>query len=143
MKLFFCDFFGLAKLLKRFVRQPRPIESNKISSSYGMPSTHSSSISFFGICLFLTSISLPIHRNLIGFLKPILSNQSILILLDPQSDDSLHNLHLLQFIRIWFGLSFLTFSGIVCWSRVRLGYHTPSQVIVGSLIHIKMSVTRT
>ncbi|KAH9812249.1 PAP2 superfamily-domain-containing protein [Melampsora americana] len=131
----------IAKLLKRFIRQPRPIETNKISSSYGMPSTHSSSISFFGIYLFLTSISLPIHRNLIGFLKPILSSQSILILLDPQSDDSLHHLHLLQFIRIWLGFSFLTFSGIVCWSRVRLGYHTPSQVIVGSLIGTLLAFT--
>ncbi|EGF97955.1 uncharacterized protein MELLADRAFT_46163 [Melampsora larici-populina 98AG31] len=134
----------IAKLLKRFIRQPRPIDSNKISS-YGMPSTHSSSISFFGIYLFLTSIFLPLHSRLIIFIQPFVSSQTILNLLD-QSDDptqmpSNTSLHTSQFIRTFVGIGFLMVSGIVCWSRVRLGYHTPSQVIVGSLIGTILAIT--
>ncbi|KAI8452769.1 hypothetical protein BY996DRAFT_3068989 [Phakopsora pachyrhizi] len=32
------------------------------------------------------------------------------------------------------GLSFIFGAGCVCWSRVKLGHHTPIQVIVGALI---------
>ncbi|KAG0139484.1 hypothetical protein CROQUDRAFT_666425 [Cronartium quercuum f. sp. fusiforme G11] len=117
-----------AKLLKRFIRQPRPIESNK--GTYGMPSTHSSSISFFGIYLFLCCLLLPLHFRLIPLVSPFLSSQTLLSLLDQADEPSSSS----RLLRTFAGLSFLIASAIVCWSRVKLGYHTPSQVLAGALI---------
>ncbi|KAF8965185.1 phosphatidic acid phosphatase type 2/haloperoxidase [Flammula alnicola] len=54
------------KIVKRFVRQPRPphIPGRKIKVSYGMPSTHSATISFFAVSVLLACIYLPIHPSL-------------------------------------------------------------------------------
>ncbi|KAG9124650.1 hypothetical protein FRC07_010775 [Ceratobasidium sp. 392] len=60
-------FFGLgvivvcllAKKLKKVLRQPRPVGTDKVT--YGMPSTHSAAITFYAIYIILSANRLPIH----------------------------------------------------------------------------------
>ncbi|KAB5590613.1 hypothetical protein CTheo_5956 [Ceratobasidium theobromae] len=49
----------LAKKLKRVIRQPRPVGTNKVT--YGMPSTHSAAITFYAVYIILAANLLPIH----------------------------------------------------------------------------------
>ncbi|KDQ63325.1 hypothetical protein JAAARDRAFT_53549 [Jaapia argillacea MUCL 33604] len=54
-----------AKLLKRVVRQPRPLSRpEKKKASYGMPSTHSATISFYATYVTLACAYLPLHPSL-------------------------------------------------------------------------------
>lgn len=127
----------VAKVLKRFLRQPRPLESDK--ATYGMPSTHSSSISFFGIYLFLSVIFLPFHPRLLPIFSPFVSSQTLLVLLHQAGDEDWATSGQAsrltsRLIRFFFGLGFLLASTAVCWSRVRLGHHTPAQVLAGALV---------
>ncbi|KAH9950904.1 PAP2-domain-containing protein [Amylocystis lapponica] len=54
------------KIVKRFVRQPRPVQtlSGRKKKSYGMPSTHSAVITYFAAYITLACIALPIHSSL-------------------------------------------------------------------------------
>ncbi|CAO1628241.1 unnamed protein product [Sympodiomycopsis kandeliae] len=83
----------LAKALKKVIREERP-QGSAVRKSSGMPSTHSSTISF--MCTYLALNGGGIH--------PILRIGLV-------------------------GLPLL-----VMWSRVRLGVHTPRQVIVGGTL---------
>ncbi|CAE6445601.1 hypothetical protein RSOLAG22IIIB_09391 [Rhizoctonia solani] len=49
----------LAKKLKRMIRQPRPVGTDKVT--YGMPSTHSAAITFYAVYIILAANLLPIH----------------------------------------------------------------------------------
>lgn len=120
-------YFGLgslvatasAKLIKRCIRQPRPIESTK--SSYGMPSTHSSSISYFGTYLTLNSLMGKIyylHYREGNWMSPAVGHESVLR----------------EFYHRVGGMMFVFLAALVCWSRVKLGHHTPLQVLAGALI---------
>ncbi|KAG1715693.1 hypothetical protein ID866_1456, partial [Astraeus odoratus] len=51
-----------AKLIKRAIRQKRPDHGRKVT--YGMPSTHSSSCTFFAAYATFASIYLPLHSRL-------------------------------------------------------------------------------
>ncbi|KAL4067639.1 hypothetical protein V8B97DRAFT_1949683 [Scleroderma yunnanense] len=51
-----------AKLIKQVIRQGRPANGRKVS--YGMPSTHSSSCTFFAAYATLASLYLPLHPRL-------------------------------------------------------------------------------
>lgn len=107
---------SLAKLLKRCIRQPRPELSLK--KTYGMPSTHSSSIAFFGVYLSLCIWNLRPHPR---FLPHLLSRHG------DAGDFS-------PFVRLLLtaGVAFGAIS--VCWSRVKLTYHTPLQVVAGAAV---------
>ncbi|KAF7322961.1 Galactose oxidase [Mycena chlorophos] len=48
--------------LKRIIRQPRPDHGRK--KTYGMPSTHSASVSFYAVYISLAAIFLPLHPSL-------------------------------------------------------------------------------
>lgn len=81
-----------------------------------MPSTHSSSIAFFGVYLSLCIWNLRPHPR---FLPHLLSRHG------DSGDFS-------PFVRLLLtsGVAFGAIS--VCWSRVRLTYHTPAQVLAGA-----------
>lgn len=113
-----------AKLLKRFIRQPRPVGAKKFERTYGMPSTHSSSIAFFGTYLSLSSLLLPRHPRVTDLL-PFWS--------------SLGELGQ-QTTRVGLAGVWIAGAGTVCWSRVRLGHHTPAQVLVGATLGSAVAV---
>ncbi|KAK9897274.1 PAP2-domain-containing protein [Cystobasidium minutum MCA 4210] len=106
----------VAKILKRFIRQPRPELSLK--KTYGMPSTHSSSIAFFGVYLSLCIWNIRPHPR---FLPHLLSRHG-------DSGDFSPLIRLL----LTSGVAFGAIS--VCWSRVKLTYHTPAQVFAGASV---------
>lgn len=108
------DIYVTAKLLKRCIRQPRPELSLK--KTYGMPSTHSSSIAFFGVYLSLCIWNLRPHSR---FLPHLLSRHG-------DAGDFSPLIRLLLTSAVAFGAI------SVCWSRVKLTYHTPAQVVAGA-----------
>lgn len=111
-----------AKVLKRFIKQPRPVGTHK--KTYGMPSTHSSSIAFFGVYLSLCAARLKPHPR---FLPTLLSRQS-------DSENFSLPVRLLLTGSVLYGAS------SVCWSRVKLTYHTPAQVIAGAAVGSTLAV---
>ena len=110
------DLLRPAKILKRFIRQPRPELSHK--KTYGMPSTHSSSIAFFGVYLSLCIWNIKPHHRL---LFRAFSRHG-------DRDDFSPLVRLLLTASVLYG------SASVCWSRVRLTHHTPAQVIAGAAV---------
>ncbi|KXN82101.1 Dolichyldiphosphatase 1, partial [Leucoagaricus sp. SymC.cos] len=96
------------KLVKRAIRQPRPppsLAGRKMKASYGMPSTHSATITFFAAYILLACQNLPIHRTL------------------PQSPAA---------TRLIPPLIAIPWALAIMMSRVWLGYHTWAQVTAGS-----------
>lgn len=124
------SWFSLAKLSKNVIRQDRPSVTiddegqddsdpatiarkqrhpkRKVKRTYGMPSTHSTSITFFmaylllSIPLYATSTRLPSERT-----------------------------HLIA-KNVMMQLAIFAWGSAILWSRVRLGYHTLAQVAVGA-----------
>ncbi|KAH9460253.1 hypothetical protein MJO29_004202 [Puccinia striiformis f. sp. tritici] len=147
-----------AKILKRLLRQPRPIESTK--KSFGMPSTHSSSITYFGIYLLLVCLLLPIHQKLTrllpgsGGLEAISSASEVETTTSGQvrnnqkdefsswADRLKGNYYSVEdppsflniFLRLLYGTTFMMISVVVCWSRIKFGHHTYKQVVTGATI---------
>ncbi|OAV97165.1 hypothetical protein PTTG_02754 [Puccinia triticina 1-1 BBBD Race 1] len=143
-----------AKILKRCIKQPRPTESTK--KSFGMPSTHSSSITFYGIYLLLVCLLLPVHQRMTGLLpgsevggrgggvqhtrtrnneKDVLSSWAETlgsegIVESGEESTSLPN----AILRLIYGSIFILIAVVVCWSRIKLGHHTHKQVIAGAAI---------
>ncbi|GAA5844689.1 hypothetical protein JCM3766R1_005988 [Sporobolomyces carnicolor] len=122
-----------AKVLKKFIKQPRPAGSKKYEKTYGMPSTHSSSISFFGVYLSLSSLLLPLHPRFTSLI-PLYDRY-----VPPPSTiaTSLYFHHLTshpleRIVRLSLAAFFVFGSASVCWSRVRLGHHTKAQVFAGA-----------
>jgi len=94
------------KVVKRIIRQPRPpinIPGRKSKASYGMPSTHSATVSHYATYIFLGCLYLPIH--------PTLPSGLSVRILPPL-------------------IAFLGAVTIVM-SRVWLGHHTMPQVVAG------------
>ncbi|KAI0937267.1 hypothetical protein AcW1_001290 [Taiwanofungus camphoratus] len=93
------------KIVKRFVRQPRPVQtaSGRRKKTYGMPSTHSAVITYFAAYITLACAFLPIHRSL--------PSGTITRLLPP--------------------LIVLPWASIIAISRIWLGHHTYPQVVAG------------
>ncbi|EPQ60365.1 hypothetical protein GLOTRDRAFT_67939 [Gloeophyllum trabeum ATCC 11539] len=94
----------VVKALKRVVRQPRPVlRSDRKKPAYGMPSTHSATITFFAVYIPLACAYLPIHPSL------------------PSG----------QAIRVLPPILMLPSAVVVAGSRIWLGKHTLAQVAVG------------
>ncbi|KII94108.1 hypothetical protein PLICRDRAFT_88372 [Plicaturopsis crispa FD-325 SS-3] len=91
------------KLIKRFIRQPRPAHPSQHKISYGMPSTHSATITYYASYIPLACAYLPIHTSL------------------PSGTTT----------RIIPPLIVVPWAGLIAMSRVWLGHHTWLQVIVG------------
>lgn len=89
-----------------------------------MPSTHSSSIAFFGTYLSLSTLLLPLHPRVTS----LLPFWSALGELGQQTTR-------VALAEVW-----LAGAGAVCWSRVRLGHHTPAQVLVGATLGSAVAV---
>lgn len=89
-----------------------------------MPSTHSSSIAFFGVYLSLCIWNLRPHPR---FLPHLLSRHG-------DAGDFSPFVRLLLTSAVAFG------AGSVCWSRVKLTYHTPAQVVAGAGVGSIMAV---
>ncbi|BGP31161.1 hypothetical protein JCM10296v2_002925 [Rhodotorula toruloides] len=126
-----------AKILKRFIRQPRPVGAKKFDKTYGMPSTHSSSIAFFGTYLSLSSLLLPLHPRVTTLLPFWNRFSTLAATLGPGAAQSSFWRHMAgewgqRVTRISLALFFLAGTASVCWSRVRLGHHTKAQVIAGA-----------
>ncbi|KAK4055577.1 hypothetical protein OIV83_000123 [Microbotryomycetes sp. JL201] len=122
-----------AKSLKKVIRQPRPTGAKKFEKTYGMPSTHSSAISFFGTYLSLSSLLLPLHPRVTSlvplydsWLRPLSPGA-----VEPSFWRSLTRQYGERLTRIVMAATFLFGAASVCWSRVRLGHHTPAQVVAG------------
>ncbi|KAJ8520402.1 hypothetical protein ONZ45_g2792 [Pleurotus djamor] len=95
------------KLIKRAIKQPRPVVENKLGKqkmSYGMPSTHSATILYYGTFVPIACTRLPIH--------PTLPTDPFVIRFAPS-------------------LIVVSYAYTVAASRVWLGHHTWKQVIAG------------
>ncbi|KAI0257629.1 hypothetical protein BJV78DRAFT_1116659, partial [Lactifluus subvellereus] len=92
------------KLLKRILRQARPVTTHrKQKQTYGMPSTHSAAIAFYGTYIPIACAWLPLHPS---FPQTSLFRPLVVLVVIP-----------------W------TFA--VASSRNQLGHHTVPQVVVG------------
>lgn len=98
---------GIAKGIKTRVRQPRPTAVAHTKTTYGMPSTHSTSISFFVTYMLLS--------------------------LDPVAD-------FLSLPRPIVGAAIFAWGYAIAWSRVKLGYHSVDQVMVGVTLGAAIAV---
>ncbi|KAF8077960.1 hypothetical protein FPV67DRAFT_1463604 [Lyophyllum atratum] len=97
-----CTF--TVKLLKIAIRQPRPSNlTSRQKTSYGMPSTHSATISYYATYIPLACLYLPLHESF------------------PSTGG----------FRILPPLLFLPCAGAVVLSRIWLGHHTWPQVAAG------------
>ncbi|GAA5855690.1 hypothetical protein JCM8547_001646 [Rhodosporidiobolus lusitaniae] len=126
-----------AKILKRFIRQPRPAGAKKYQKTYGMPSTHSSSIAFFGAYLSLSSLLLPLHPRVTALLPFYDRFSTLASTLGPGAAQHSFWRHFAgnagqRMTRIGLATFFLLGATNVCWSRVRLGHHTKAQVVAGA-----------
>jgi dolichyldiphosphatase len=131
------DSFPTAKILKRFIRQPRPVGAKKFEKTYGMPSTHSSSIAFFATYLSLSSLLLPLHPRVTSLLPFYDRFSTLSSALGPGAAQHAFWRHFAGELgqrgtRIALAGFFLAGGASVCWSRVRLGHHTRAQVLVGA-----------
>ncbi|THU89510.1 hypothetical protein K435DRAFT_674621 [Dendrothele bispora CBS 962.96] len=97
------------KVVKKFVRQPRPViqssSHRRPKKSYGMPSTHSATISYYATYIPLACIYSPIHHSL--------PQHTITRVLPP--------------------LIVVPLASLIAASRVWLGHHNWAQVLAGCL----------
>ncbi|EJD03646.1 uncharacterized protein FOMMEDRAFT_19035 [Fomitiporia mediterranea MF3/22] len=100
------------KVIKRFIRQPRPLHPTSKKKTYGMPSTHSATISHFGVYIPLACFYLPLHPSF------------------PQS----------QYTRIIPPFIVIPWAIGIIRSRIWLGHHTWQQCAVGCLYGISFSL---
>lgn len=94
---------SVAKVAKKIIKEPRP-EGSAVAGTHGMPSTHSSTVTF--MCSYLALYS--IHRLAAGKTIGVLESLATIVL--------------------------LAFPPIVMWSRTALGVHTTRQVVAGGTL---------
>jgi len=95
------------KCIKRIIQQARPVQTTRgrQKQTYGMPSTHSATIMFYGAYITLACGWLPLHESL------------------PQG----------LLLRPTITLVTVAWACAVAGSRILLGHHTTPQVIVGCI----------
>jgi len=102
------------KLIKKVIRQPRPPVNHqgRQKSSYGMPSTHSATISFYVTYIVSASFYLPIHSSLpsgrVSRILPVIIS--------------------------------VPWAAMILMSRVWLGHHTWPQVFAGSAYGVAVAL---
>lgn len=136
--LFVCQqitfFFGtllnelINKILKHWIKEPRPVDRLHIGEEYGMPSSHSQFIWFFSIYVTLFVLLRYRHFYIFNYLKFYFKILSRLHHMNNNSLPFERAGRLLVVLSCW------CMSILVCISRTYLQYHTCSQVIVGSII---------
>ncbi|CAD6892457.1 unnamed protein product [Tilletia controversa] len=117
-----------AKGLKKIIKQPRP-EGSYNKRTHGMPSTHSSSITFMGLYLSLCFVLLPLHPSV-----PVPSALTNPSPASPSSSGSTNGLVSDLSVRLGYAAFAAMFPAVVIWSRIALGLHTPAQCGVGALL---------
>ncbi|KAG2349891.1 PAP2-domain-containing protein [Suillus weaverae] len=55
---------ALGKLIKRAIRQERPLQHSGRKVTYGMPSSHASTCTFFATYITMACLQLPVHSTL-------------------------------------------------------------------------------
>lgn len=100
------------KLLKKAIRQPRPLHTLQQKVTYGMPSTHSAVTGYYTCYIFLSCFYLQLHRFV--FLGPAWGMVFLVVV--------------------------LPFTTSIVLSRVWLGHHTWRQVVVGTLYGIAFAL---
>ncbi|KAH8921024.1 hypothetical protein BT69DRAFT_1264915 [Atractiella rhizophila] len=129
-----------AKFLKLFIRQSRPvIESTGVTTkkTYGMPSTHSSSVAFFATYITLTCLYFHLHPRLVRLIPIESLTRLRLLKFSPDAPIAASEIN-----RTLIGVDVLSRTCIavftagagaaICWSRIYLGHHTPPQVVAGA-----------
>ncbi|KAK4684633.1 hypothetical protein P7C73_g5532, partial [Tremellales sp. Uapishka_1] len=111
-----------AKCIKHLIRDPRPLPpataanpSPRTKTSYGMPSTHSTALTFIYVYLF------PLTPTLTAYTASALGIHD---------STMLRSAIRLALTAYWLG-------GL--WSRVELGYHDPMQVLGGVVLGVAMA----
>ena len=101
-----------------------------------MPSTHSSSIAFFGVYLSISTLLLPLHPRVTSLL-PFWDHLAARAVAEGPT-------HLVSWgqlgTRALLALFWVAGAASVCWSRVRLGHHTPAQVLAGAALGSSVAV---
>jgi dolichyldiphosphatase len=140
-------------LLKRIIREERPARIALHGKGYGMPSSHAQFVSFWAVALALfllarhqptqatsTGASSGTGRN--GAASRMVANGAGKIQANGRSASFIENALALYtdpqrpwswWERAIVSTAAIGVSGLVAWSRVYLGYHTPKQVAAGWL----------
>ena len=101
-----CEAFNFA--LKRLLKEERPKQMH--GKGYGMPSSHAQFVAFFAVSLTL-----------------------FLLLRHVPKEPTPSHTPLSMLVRVLLSGVVLANAGLVAWSRIYLSYHTPKQVLVGSV----------
>ncbi|KAI5121162.1 hypothetical protein M0805_007159 [Coniferiporia weirii] len=101
------------KVVKHIIRQPRPVHPVSKKKTYGMPSTHSATITHFAVYIPLACAYLPVHPSL------------------PQS----------QWTRLIPPVIVVPWAMAIVHSRMWLGHHTWQQCAVGCLYGIAFALS--
>lgn len=108
----------LNKLLKHWIREPRPLRRSHVHEEYGMPSSHAQFIWFFSTYVTLF-VLLRLHHN-------------------HHNTTSSHSnsVPLERTCRALIVLACWLLAGLVCLSRTYLQYHTQPQVLAGGALGV-------
>ncbi|CAG8845804.1 26707_t:CDS:1, partial [Gigaspora margarita] len=110
------------EILKRIIREPRPINCKRKKHSYGMPSSHSAITIYFATFISLQLYTSSLDEFFHEFFEFI----------------SIHSIQVTSPIKTFIKLILILLISLIAlsvvWSRVALGYHTKKQVIAGTLL---------
>ncbi|KAG8761555.1 hypothetical protein FRC14_002742 [Serendipita sp. 396] len=110
---------GLAKALKLVLRESRPVGTT-YKVTYGMPSTHSATISYYATFITLSCAYLPIHP----------------LFFHTWFDGPINSTIVRWFVWPTAPLVATVVASTVCASRINLGHHTIKQVMGGVCVGV-------
>lgn len=118
----------IVEILKRIIREPRPINCKRKKHSYGMPSSHSTITIYFATFISLQLYTSSLDEFFHEFCEFI----------------SIHSIQVTSPIKTFIKLILILLISLIAlsvvWSRVALGYHTKKQVIAGTLLGIYFGI---